>query len=178
MGSFDRKVERNQKKLNKTGKGPVVTSGKSGNNPRTSLGAKGEGDVFTGRKIILPLVLVLLAGLYGGIGLIGSASEVNSSLYWITIGLYMLLALTIFLRKPYLRVNKNWLYTSKFNRDKVIEAGNIKEIKVSRSKVIIVPKSKDTHWVFYRTRNSFDTEAMGNRLELFANTYQVSFKRE
>lgn len=178
MGSFDRKVERNQKKLNKSGKGPVIASGKSGGNPRTSLGAKGEGDIFTGRKIFLPLLLVLLAGLYGGIGLIGSESEVNSSLYWITIGLYLLLAFTIFLRKPYLRVNKNWLYTSKFNRDKVMEAGNIKEIKVSRSKVIIVPRSKDSNWIFYRTRNSFDTEAMGNRLELFANTHQVSFKRE
>ncbi|MNI35047.1 hypothetical protein D3C73_890580 [compost metagenome] len=134
--------------------------------------------MFLGRKIILPVLLVLLAGLYGGIGLIGSASELNSSLYWITIGLYLLLALTIFLRKPYLRVNKNWLYTSKFNRDKLLEAGNIKSIKVSRNKVTIVPNSKDANWIFYRTRNLFNTEAMGDTLEQFAKAYHVPFERE
>ncbi|SDE89389.1 hypothetical protein SAMN04488542_103123 [Fontibacillus panacisegetis] len=176
MGSFDRKVERNQIKMNKKGKGPVINKG--GGNPRTSLGAKGEGELFQGRKIILPVALVLLAGLYGGIGLIGNSSELNSSLYWITIGLYLLLALTIFLRKPYLRVNKNWLYTSRFNRDKLLEAGNIKSIKVSRNKVTIVPKSKDTNWIFYRTRNLFNTAAMGDTLEQFAKAYQVSFERE
>ncbi|MNO13093.1 hypothetical protein D3C76_27190 [compost metagenome] len=175
MGSFDRKVERNRIKLNKKGKGPVT---KGPSNPRSSLGAKGEGELFHGRKIILPVALVLLAGLYGGIGLIGSASELNSSLYWITIGLYLLLALTIFLRKPYLRINKNWIYTSRFNRDKLLEAGNIKSIKVSRNKVTIVPNSKDTNWVFYRTRNLFDTAAMGDRLEQFAKQYQVKFERE
>ncbi|MNO64124.1 hypothetical protein D3C76_548460 [compost metagenome] len=175
MGSFDRKVERNQMKMNKKGKGPVINKG---GNPRTSLGAKGEGELFQGRKIILPLLLVLLAGLYGGIGIIGNASELNSSLYWITIALYLLLALTIFLRKPYLRVNKNWLYTSRLNRDKVLEAGNIKSIKVSLNKITLVPISKDTNWVFYRTRNFFNTEAMGNTLEQFAKTYNVPFERE
>ncbi len=178
MGSFDRKVERNQKRMNKSGNGPTLNKGGSGQNPRTSLGSKGDGEIFKGRNMILPAVLVLLALLYAAVGMVGSASEVNSGLFWLTIGLYLILALAIFLRKPYLRMNKGWLYTSKYNRDKILEAGNISKIKVSRSKVMIVPKGKDNNWVFYRARNLFDTEAMGEHLEQYAKVHNVTFERE
>ncbi|MBW4841015.1 MAG: hypothetical protein KZY74_16620 [Paenibacillaceae bacterium] len=176
MGSFDRKVERNQVRLNKKGKGPKA--GQTTRNSRSTLGAKGEGDVFKGRNIILPFALFLLALLYGSVGIIGNSAEVNSVLYWATIFLYIVLALAIFLRKPYLRINKSWLYTSKFNRDRMLDAGNISKIKVSRNKIVIEPKTREPKWVFYRTRNRFDTEAMATRLELYANTHQVKLERE
>ncbi|GJM81726.1 hypothetical protein MJ257_02985 [Paenibacillus timonensis] len=176
MGSFDRKVERNQLRMNKKGKGPNV--GQGTRNPRSSLGANGEGDVFKGRNFILPSALFVLALLYASVGIIGNSAEVNSVLYWATIFLYMVLALAIFLRKPYLRVNKSWLYTSKFNRDRMLDAGNIGKIKVSRNKIVIEPKTREPKWVFYRTRNRFDTEAMATRLELYANTHQVKFEKE
>ncbi|WP_068785601.1 hypothetical protein [Paenibacillus phocaensis] len=176
MGSFDRKVERNQLKMSKKGKGPNV--GKGTRNSRSSLGASGEGDVFKGRNIILPVALFLLALLYASVGIIGNSAEVNSFLYWATIFLYIVLALAIFLRKPYLRVNKSGLYTSKFNRDRMLDAGNISKIKVSRNKVVIEPKTREPKWVFYRTRNRFDTEAMAERLELYANTHHVKLEKE
>ncbi|WMT42903.1 hypothetical protein RE628_11805 [Paenibacillus sp. D2_2] len=40
MGSFDRKVERNQKRLNQKGKGPVITTS-TASDPRRSLGVRG-----------------------------------------------------------------------------------------------------------------------------------------
>ncbi|MEF2967280.1 hypothetical protein V3851_15690 [Paenibacillus sp. M1] len=178
MASFDRKVERNQIRMNKKGKGPNVTRGRSGQNPRTALGPKGDGEVFKGRNLILPVVLVLLAALYAVVGLMGSASEVNSVIFWLTIVLYLILALTLFLRRPYLRINKGWLYTSKYNRDKLLEAANVSKITVDRSKVTIVPKSKDSNWVFYHLRNRFDTEAMGERLEQYAKVHHVPFERK
>ncbi|WMT42904.1 hypothetical protein RE628_11810 [Paenibacillus sp. D2_2] len=128
--------------------------------------------------MILPGVLVLIALLYSTVGIVGNAAEMNSWLYWLTIGLYLLLAFTLFMRRPYLRINKNWVYTTKYNRDRLLEAGNIKKIKVSRKKIMIVPKIKDANWVFYRTRNLFDTTAMGDRLEQFAHTHNVPFERE
>ncbi|MCA1292007.1 hypothetical protein LBW89_03125 [Paenibacillus sp. alder61] len=176
MASFDRKVERNRVRMNKKGKGPSRIGG-GGQDPRYSLGPKGEGEVFRGRNILLPGVLVLLALLYAVVGLIGNASEVNSMLFWVTIVLYLILALTIFLRKPYLRIHKGWLYTSKFNRDRALEANNISKIKVGRGKITIIPKSKDVNWVFYRMRNRFDTEAMGERLEQYAKLHHVSFEK-
>ncbi|MFD1175663.1 hypothetical protein ACFQ3W_05010 [Paenibacillus puldeungensis] len=178
MASFDRKVERNQLRMNKKGKGPTLNNGQGSKNPRATQGANGDGDVFKGRNIILPSLLVLVALLYAAVGLIGNAAEVNSAMYWITIGLYMILALALFLRKPYLRINKSWLYTTKFNRDRMIDAGNISKIQVMRNKIVIVPKGKDASWVFYRTRNRFDTEAMATRLELYAKTHHVTLVKE
>ncbi|MEG6589819.1 hypothetical protein [Paenibacillus barengoltzii] len=176
MGSFDRKVERNQRRMYKKGKGSNV--GQGTRNPRTSLGANGEGDVFKGRNFILPTALVLLALLYAVVGLIGNTEEVNSVLFWATIFLYFVLALVIFLRKPYLRVNKSSLYTSKFNRDRMLDAGNISKIKVSRNKIVIEPKTREPKWVFYRARNRFDTEAMAARLQLYADTHHVKLVKE
>lgn len=178
MASFDRKVERNQIRMNKKGKGPNLNNNRGGQNSRNALGSKGEGDIFKGRNLILPAVLVLLALLYAAVGLVGSASEVNSGLFWLTIVLYLILALAIFLRKPYLRINKEWLYTSKFNRDKILQASNISKIKIDRSKVMIVPKGKENNWVFLRVRNHFDTAAMGDRLEQYAKVHHVTFERE
>ncbi|MGG6311043.1 hypothetical protein [Paenibacillus macerans] len=178
MASFDRKVERNQIRMNKKGKGPNVGRGQGSKNPRATLGANGDGDTFKGRNIILPAALFLLALLYASVGIIGNPEEVNSILYWATIILYMVLALAIFLRKPYLRVNKSWLYTSKFNRDKMLDAGNISKIRISRSKIVIEPKSREPKWVFYRMRNRFDIEAMATRLETYAYTHQVKLEKE
>jgi len=110
--------------------------------------------------------------------LIGNTEEVNSVLFWATIFLYFVLALVIFLRKPYLRVNKSSLYTSKFNRDRMLDAGNISKIKVSRNKIVIEPKTREPKWVFYRTRNRFDTEAMAARLQLYADTHHVKLVKE
>lgn len=179
MGSFDRKVERNQKKLNKSGKGPAIKT-RSNRDPRTALGAKGDGEIFKGRKIILPVTLAFLAVLYGTIGTIGKAAELNSGIFWVTIALYLLLALMIFLRRPYLRIDRSWLYTSKYNRDKLIEANNISKIKVNknRSKITIVPKSKDVNWVFSRSRNLFNTGEMAAYLEQYAKVNQVTFETE
>ncbi|MED4958272.1 hypothetical protein NYE69_18695 [Paenibacillus sp. FSL R5-0527] len=178
MASFDRKVERNQLRMQKKGKGPNLGSRQGGRNARSVLGPNGEGDVFKGRNFILPIVLFLLALLYASVGIIGNSAEVNTMMYWITIILYAVLALAIFLRKPYLRINKSWLYTSKFNRDKSLDAGNISKIIVSRNKIVIEPKIRDAKWVFYRTRNRFDTEAMAARLELYANTHHVKLVKE
>lgn len=179
MGSFDRKVERNQKKMYKSGKGPAVKA-RSNRDPRTALGPKGDGEIFKGRKIILPVVLALLAVLYGVIGTVGNTAELSSTIFWLTIVLYLLLALMIFLRRPYLRIDRNWLYTSKYNRDKIIEANNISKIKVSknRSKITIIPKSKDVNWVFSRSRNLFDTQAMAAHLEQYAKVHHVAFETE
>lgn len=179
MGSFDRKVERNQRKMHKSGKGPAVKT-RSNRDPRTALGAKGDGEIFKGRKIILPITLALLAVLYGMVGTVGNAAELNSTIFWLTIVLYLLLALMIFLRRPYLRIDRTWLYTSKYNRDKLIEAGNISKIKVNKncSKITIVPKSKDVNWVFSRSRNLFNTQAMAAHLEQYAKANHVTFETE
>ncbi|GGH22817.1 LPXTG cell wall anchor domain-containing protein [Paenibacillus segetis] len=178
MGSFDRKVERNMVKLKKKGKNPVIKATASGKGSSPTFGAKGDGDIFKGRKIILPGALSLIAILYAALGLMGPATGENQTLFWVTIGLYLLLAVVIFLRKPYLRVDKNRLYTSKFNRDKYLDASNVSKIIHNKSKIVIVPKGKESKWVFYRFRNFFDTEAMALRLGEFAHTNHITIEKQ
>lgn len=178
MGSFDRKVERNMVKLKKQGKIPNIKGPVGNSNSKYTIGPKGDGDIFKGRKIILPVLLSLLAIMYGSVGLLSPAAEANSTLFWVTIGLYLLLATVIFLRKPYLRIDKSKIYTSTFNRDKYLDASNINKIILSRSKVVIEPKGRQSKWVFYRTRNRFDTEAMALKLEQYGNTHQITIEKK
>lgn len=178
MASFDRKVERNQVKLSKKGKNPLDKKGGGRTGTGRTMGARGDGDVFKGRKIILPLLLILLAGLYAGVALAGGSAEVSTTMFWLTIVLYVILAIALFLNKPYLRVNKNYLFTAKFNRDRMLEAGQISKITASANKITITPKAGGQSWVFHRRRNLFDTPAMSERLETFAKTHRVDFIKE
>lgn len=177
MGSFDRKVERNQQRMNKKGKGPNVGQGTRNS---LALGANGEGDVFKGRKIMLPTVLVLVALLYVVIGLFGNTEieEYNWVFFWVIVFSYFLVALLIFLQRPYLRVNKSCLHTMKYNRNYMLDAGDISKIRVSRNKIVIEPKMRGSKWVFSRTRNRYDIEAMAARLQQYADTYHVKVEKE
>ncbi|MNJ50231.1 hypothetical protein D3C77_454940 [compost metagenome] len=178
MASFDRKVERNQMKLNKKGKNPLNNKGSGRMGTGSAMGARGDGDIFKGRKLILPLLLILLAGLYAGVALAGGGAEVSTTMFWLTIVLYVILAVALFLNKPYLRVNKNYLFTAKFNRDRMLEAGQISKITASANKIVITPKASGQNWVFHRRRNLFDTPAIAERLETFAKTHKVNFIKE
>ncbi|WP_019638619.1 hypothetical protein [Paenibacillus fonticola] len=177
MASFDRKVERNQVRLSKKGKNPLDKKGGGRTGSGSTMGGRGDGDIFKGRKIILPLLLVLLAGLYSGVALAGGGAEVSTTMFWITIALYVILAIALFLNKPFLRINKNYLYTAKFNRDRMLEAAQISKIVVHQNKIVIKPKAKGQDWVFHRRRNLFDTPAMAERLEAFAKTHKVNFEQ-
>jgi uncharacterized membrane protein YtjA (UPF0391 family) len=177
MGSFDRKVERNQVRLKKKGI-DVTTNRGSGGGGGTTIGSRGEGEVFKGRKIVLPITLSLIAILYGGLGIATKATGADTAIFWITIGLYLLLSLVIFLRKPYLRIHKGWLYTSRFNRDLMVDAANIDKIIIRKDQIVIVPKGRGSKWTFNRIRNRFDVAAMAISLEKFGFTHQVKVIKE
>ncbi|MBP1999784.1 hypothetical protein J2Z69_000803 [Paenibacillus shirakamiensis] len=156
--SFEKQVERNKQKL-------LMKQKKMGIAP-SKVGIGGEGETFQGRNFILPIVLILFAAGYAMLGTVGAGQQLNF-LYYLTIGLYVLLAVVTFMRKPYLRVTRNALYTSKFNRDRIMTADNIQKIILTADQVTILPKGKSQKWVFYRSRNRFNTAAMGERLVEF-----------
>lgn len=176
MGSFDRKVERNQVRLKK--KGIDVTANRASGGSGQVLGSRGDGEVFKGRKIILPIALSLLAIVYGGLGLMTGAQGADTAIFWITIVLYLLLSLVIFLRKPYLRIHKGWLYTARYNRELMIDAANIDKIVLSRDYVVVVPKGRGKKWTFSRVRNRFDIAAMSASLEKFGLAHQIKVVKE
>ncbi|KAA9006509.1 hypothetical protein F4V43_06080 [Paenibacillus spiritus] len=169
--SWERMVQRNQKQLNARRK-------KEGKGASASVSAAGKADIYRGRNIIFPTLLFVLGLLYAFVGLVGTPEGVNSAWNWIGIALYMLLAALIFFRRPYLKIERSRLSTFKFNRERILAAGDIGKIVVSRGTVTIVPKSKRGKWVFARLTNRYDIEAMSKGVEAFAAQHKITLVRE
>ncbi|MBO2943045.1 hypothetical protein JJQ72_03500 [Paenibacillus sp. F411] len=170
--SWERKVSKNLAQVNKQRK-------KQG---QTSIGGNGtaaDGHIFKGRKYVLPIVLLALAGLYALLGrATASAAGASDVLNWVGVSLYVLLAIMIFLRKPFLKVGRNTLSTFKFNRERKLSPSEISKIRLLNGSVVIETSAKGGNWVFSRLINRYDTDAMGKRLEEFASMHQIAVERK
>ena len=170
--SWERMVQRNTQKVNqqrkKAGKESIYAS-------TTSTKA---GDVFRGRNIVLPIVLVGLGIMYWMVGSIDQTKGNGSLMNWLGIVLYFALAALIFFRRPYLKVDRARLSTFKFNRERFLGAADIEKIILSRGSVTIKHKGKRMKWIFSRFINRYDTAVMGERLEQFAKTNNIILEQE
>jgi len=173
--SWERMVQKNKKQLNKQRK-------KQGKESIYSTSST-QGEVFKGRKYALPIFLVILAAFYAFLVIAtydfaqqnGTAPE-NMTMNWVIVGLYILLAVMIFLRRPYLRVEKNAVYTTRFNRERALPASEITKIVVNKGSVVLERNKKGGNWVFTRLINRYDTAAMGESLEKFAKNNNIPFE--
>lgn len=177
--SWERMVTKNTSQLNKQRK-------KDGKPSIYASKGSATADIFRGRNFVLPVTLVALAAIYVLLGMASQQQAMSTSITWIVVGLYILLAVVIFLRRPFLKVDKNSISTIKFNRDRRLTADQIASIKVGSGSVVIELKgakgkkgkvSKGGNWVFTRLINRYDTAAMGERLERFANTFEIPFEK-
>ncbi|WP_054955795.1 hypothetical protein [Paenibacillus dakarensis] len=171
--SWERKVNKNMSQLNKQRK-------KQGQ-PTMGMNAAitSDGDVFKGRKYVLPIILIALAALYAMLGMATTAAGAGSqAMNWIGVSLYVLLAVMIFLRKPYLKVTRNTVSTMKFNRERKLTASEISKIKILKGSVVIENNARGGNWVFSRLINRYDTQAMGERLEQFAKVNNIPVEHQ
>lgn len=171
--SWERKVSKNMSQLNKQRKKQGLTS-------YQGTAVSDNNDVFKGRKYVLPLVLVALAGVYALVGSAASAAsgDSNNTLNLVGVGLYILLAVMIFFRKPYLKVERAAVSTMKFNRERRLAASDIEKIKIATGSVVIQGKGKAGNWVFSRMMNLYDTKAMGERMEEFAKAHSIPVEHD
>lgn len=173
--SWERMVQKNKSQLNKQRK-------KQGQPSISKSGSIVSGDTFKGRKIVFPFVLILLAILYGLLGWASSTlpeqEQQNSPMMtWFVVGAYILLGVIIYFRRPYLLVNKDNIQTPKLNRVRNVPASNITKIKVAKGSVVIEQKGKGGNLVFTRLLNRYDINAMGERLEQFAQVNNIPFEK-
>jgi hypothetical protein len=164
--SWERKVERNRKQINKRRK----KEGKSA----ISLAAP-EADRFRGRSYIVPALLLMLTLAYV-IVLQPWQQDQDVTMFWVTVGLYLLLALFYFLRRPYLAVYKDKLETRRFSGYKFLKPEEIRKVSVQPGYVVI-ETVKGSNWVFSRAMNLYPIERMGQRLEAFARAHRIDFER-
>ncbi|GLX68127.1 hypothetical protein [Paenibacillus glycanilyticus] len=166
--TWERKVRKNTSQINKARKKHGVSQIGTSTAPKV--------DRYTGRNYIFPIVLILLISMYTVFVTTDPEFE-PSSMFWVTIGCYIFLALIFFLRRPYIIVGKDYIQTRKMTGDKKLYVSNIKGISVQKGAVVIM-QIKGANWVFSKLLNRYPTEEIGRKLADFAKTNNLPFEEK
>lgn len=161
---WERMVSKNTKAVNKQrikqGKDTVYYSAKE---------SKDKGERFVGRSIFLPILLVAIAAFFAFVG--GLAGR--DTLYWVTIGCYVLLALFFYLRRPFLNIGAKTLSSRRFTGDRTFDADDVKQITTSPGFIVIEWKGRRSSWVFSRFVNRFNTSEIEPSIKKFAQNNSI-----
>lgn len=165
--SWERKVRKNMSNINKQRK-------KQGAGQLVFNAEKSE--KIVGRNYIAPILLLLFIALY--IILMQSSTEFQmDTMFWITVGCYILLAAVFYFRRPYITIGKDYVQTRRMTGDKRLPASNIKAISVQPGYVVI-EQQKGANWVFSKLLNRYPTDEIGDKLKLFAQANGISFEQK
>lgn len=165
--SWERKVRKNMSHLNKQRK-------KQGADSIVLNADKAE--KLVGRNYIAPILLILFISLY--LILVQSQDDFQmDTMFWVTVFCYILLAAIFFVRRPYLKIGKDYVQTRRMTGDKRLPAASIKAISVQPGYVVIEPV-KGGNWVFSRLINRYPTGEMAEKLQQFAQANQIQFQQK
>lgn len=165
--SWERKVRKNMSEVNKKRK-------KQGNGKMVLNGEKS--DKIVGRNFIAPILLILFIGVYVVL-MQNSPGFQMDTMFWITVGCYILLAMVFFFRRPYITIGKDYVQTRRMTGDKKLAAAAIKGIVVQKG-YVIVEQQKGANWVFSKLTNRYPTEEIGEKLKQFAQTNGIAFQQK
>ncbi|WP_172193875.1 hypothetical protein [Saccharibacillus qingshengii] len=173
--SWERKVRQNQQKTNslrqKTGQDRI---GSSGTGSQTF-------DTFKGRNYMFPSFLLIVAIFLTIITVAAQTSgvkEASGASYWFIIVMYLILAVIMFLRRPFLRIGKDRMSTIRFNRERTIMAGDIAKFRIEKGYVTVETKGKGANWIFSRFLKMFKTEEIAQRVTEFAAQHQIPVEKK
>lgn len=154
-------VERNSKKINKDRR-------KKGGQQLASS----DGTVrIVGRSWVFPLVLAS-AGLLFGLTL--PPEGTSGILYQVTIGLYILLALFhFFVRRPYIKINKQQLIWRTYTGEKLAAAGDVAYVQISDKRSVVALKDGKTRRTFSRLYHLYPMGQLNSALRQFASAHHV-----
>jgi hypothetical protein len=168
--SWERMVQKNAKIVNKRRKKDGKKSISDSSAPKA--------DKFKGRNYVVPTLLVMLIALYITMAQPWSNSFMTDpTLFWVTIGCYVLLAVFYFLRRPYLSVTRDTLETRKFTGYKTLRPTEVRKISIQPGYVVI-ETVKGTNWVFSKLMNRFPIEKMAERLKVYADLHHVELEQK
>ncbi|AZN41976.1 hypothetical protein [Paenibacillus albus] len=166
--SWERKVQKNQAQINKQRK-------KRGQSPLMSTASTAEAlDTYRGRSYLMPAFLLLFILFYVIVTVTADSFKDTGSMFWVTIGCYVVLALLFVLRRPYIAVGRDFVRSRRFTGDRSIYVSNIKAINVQKG-YIVIEQIKGGNWVFSRVINRYPTEQIAERLRSFAGQHNIPF---
>ncbi|MFC4777691.1 hypothetical protein ACFO9Q_12915 [Paenibacillus sp. GCM10023252] len=168
--TWERKVRRNSTQLSKQRK-------KHGGSPIVASSEKV--DRFKGRNYVIPAFIILFIGLYVILNLSTSTTQSTEqdTMFWVTIGLYVMLAVIFFFRRPYLAVGKDYVQTRRLTGDKRLPAASIKGFTLQQGYVSI-EQEKGGNWVFSRFINRYPTDEMAVKLREFAKQHSITVQEK
>ncbi|WP_151736293.1 hypothetical protein [Paenibacillus tengchongensis] len=175
--SWERMVQRNTKQANSLRKKQGKETIQGSYAPAGTSAGKGA-DVFKGRNIFFPVILVLLGIMFWMVSTVDQTDQSGIFAPWVGIVLYFALAALVFFRRPFLKVERARVSTIKFNRERWLQAAEIEKIILSKSAVFIKHKGKRKQWVFSKWINRYNTVAMAERLEQFGKANQIEVIHE
>ncbi|WP_139999206.1 hypothetical protein [Paenibacillus paridis] len=165
--SWERKVRKNMSVVNKQRK-------KQGNGQIVFNAEKSE--KIVGRNYIAPIMLILFIGMY--VFLMSGSSEFKmDTMFWVTIGCYILLATLFFFRRPYITIGKDYVQSRRLTGDKRIPVSGIKGI-VAQKGYVIVEQHKGGNWMFSKLTNRFPTDEIAEKLQVFAQANGIPFQQK
>jgi hypothetical protein len=163
--SWERKVRNNMNKLNKRRKKQGI---------QTVVPSSERSDTYKGRSYIGPILLVLITAMYA---LFVQADKSQATMYWVTIGCYVFLALLLVVRRPYIKVGADYIQTRKFSGDRKLRTDEIKSITAQEGYVVI-ERVRGSNWVFSRIMNRYPTAEIAERLKQFAKQHGITFNEK
>jgi hypothetical protein len=162
---WKRMVSKNAKAVSEYKKKQGITPGLAIDKPQ----------MYKGRSIMLPLLFI-------GISLFlmfSFTSTGQDNMYWFTTISYFLFGLFIyFVRRPYLKVSKSSLSKRGFAREFIVEADHIKQIVCKPGNIYIELSGKQQRWVYSKTLNGFNIEAISQKLKSFAADNRITYVDE
>ncbi|RJX37746.1 hypothetical protein D3P09_22530 [Paenibacillus pinisoli] len=165
--SWERKVRKNMGKINKDRK-------KHGGSPVVFNAEKK--DRYAGRNYVFPILLLVFVALYSFV-MQGDPNFEATTMYWVTVACYIILAALFFFRKPYLTIGKDYVQSRRMTGDKRLNVADIKGIRVQDGYVTIMPQ-RGASWTYSRLLNRFKTEEMAAKLKAFAATHNIEFNEK
>ena len=165
--SWERMVEKNRKQINKRRK----KEGKGGINKANS-----QVDRFKGRNYVVPILLLMLIILYITLSQPWSDRFMQDpTMFWLTVGAYVLLGVFYYMRRPYLAVTRDTLETRRFTGYKTLRPTEIRKITVQPG-YIVIESVKGANWVFSRLMNRYPLDRMAERLKTFAELHKIEWE--
>ncbi len=173
--SWERQVRKNQQKTN-------TLRQKTGQERIGATGTVNQAyDTFKGRNYMFPTFLMIIA-IFLTIITVGAqmsgVEEASGASYWFIIVMYVILAVIMFLRRPFLRVGKDRVSTIRFNRERTLLAGDIAKFRIEKGYVTIETKGKSANWIFSRFLKMFKTEEIAQRVTEFAEQHQIPVEKK
>ncbi|GGO07321.1 hypothetical protein [Saccharibacillus kuerlensis] len=171
--SWERQVRKNQQKANtirqKTGQDRIGTGGSQ------------AFDTFKGRNYMFPSFLLIIAIFLTIITIAAQTSgveEASSTSYWFIVVMYIVLAVIMFLRRPFLRVGKDRLATMRFNRERTLLAGDIAKFRIEKGYVTVETKGRGGNWIFSRFLKMYNTDEIAERVTEFAAQHEIPVEKK